>query len=322
MKVREVSRAAFPADRTWFHGTKGITGPLRAIYLTDSAALADMYGTTLEFEIRPDAKVLNVQRVQWGPLAMVSMDSIGYLPKVIAAVADAGYDVVYDGSEFEQYRQLFIVNPQVLIQRPPMKITETQLRRIILEQVEEYQGEHSAPDSDGAPLYDLTGNGVYPADVYSSKAAMYYGDGADRGRDGTLFAIVHAYHNRPNKRIKIFRAVPKEKSRDEKIYELEQQLKHILKYGRVPPSVSTSMNHSKYYEYTRNKIADLENRPDVSVKVIDAINPGDWVTIERRYATEHGQSALNGEFRVLSKTVPARELYTDGNSIYEWGWNP
>lgn len=52
------------------------------------------------------------------------------------------------------------------------------------------------------------------------------------------------------------------------------------------------------------------------------IRTGDWVTIVRRYATDHGRSALQGQYRVLSKTVYARDLFTDGNSWAEWGYDP
>lgn len=57
-------------------------------------------------------------------------------------------------------------------------------------------------------------------------------------------------------------------------------------------------------------------------KNVKEINPGDWVTINKKYAQSHGKSWLDSNFTVLSKKVPAREIYTDGNSIHEFGWNP
>ena len=39
----------------------------------------------------------------------------------------------------------------------------------------EYVGEHGAPDKEsGAPLYDLTLEGIYPDDVYGPNGARYY----------------------------------------------------------------------------------------------------------------------------------------------------
>ncbi len=51
------------------------------------------------------------------------------------------------------------------------------------------------------------------------------------------------------------------------------------------------------------------------------IAPGDWVTINKAYADMHGQG-LDGGYRVVKKMVPARTLYTNGDSIHEWGFDP
>jgi predicted GNAT family acetyltransferase len=52
------------------------------------------------------------------------------------------------------------------------------------------------------------------------------------------------------------------------------------------------------------------------------INGGDWVTINRGYAKQHGESALGGDYEIVSKKVRAGDLTTDGNSIHEWGYTP
>jgi hypothetical protein len=61
--------------------------------------------------------------------------------------------------------------------------------------------------------------------------------------------------------------------------------------------------------------AVLDN-PDVTT-----INPGDWVTIDKSYAIEHSRRA-NKSSKILSKEVTAKELWTNGNSFYEWGYHP
>lgn len=81
-----------------------------------------------------------------------------------------------------------------------------------------------------------------------------------------------------------------------------------------------------------NTAASTRNRPNMPVKVYRAIpadpaiprriNPGDWVTLNRRYAVEHGRDNLRNEYRIVSKTVYARDLFTDGNSLQEWGYDP
>lgn len=132
----------------------------------------------------------------------------------------------------------------------------------------DYKGQHEAPGpNDGAPMHDLTHNGIYPHDIYSHNGFRYYSD-----HGSSLDYISHnkavSYKDKPYTRIKIYRAVPKDKS-------------------------------------------------------IKDINPGDWVTHNRDYAVEHGRANLGvGKWKILSRTVRARELFTDGNSIHEWGYHP
>lgn len=54
------------------------------------------------------------------------------------------------------------------------------------------------------------------------------------------------------------------------------------------------------------------------------INPGDWVSITKMYAADHGYRQFHdkGGYRLIKKEVNASELYTDGNSLHEWGYNP
>lgn len=77
------------------------------------------------------------------------------------------------------------------------------------------------------------------------------------------------------------------------------------------------------------KIQRLRGKPRAGVQIYRAvpvevkdIHPGDWVTINRDYAVEHGEGWLGGKYKVLSKVVNAGDLYTDGNSIHEFGWDP
>ena len=58
----------------------------------------------------------------------------------------------------------------------------------------------------------------------------------------------------------------------------------------------------------------------VSIKS-DQIRNGDWITLTRRYAEQHGKSNIIGRYRVISKRVKAKNVYTDGNSIHEFGYD-
>lgn len=80
--------------------------------------------------------------------------------------------------------------------------------------------------------------------------------------------------------------------------------------------------------YSCTVIGMAKGKPDRKIKIyravpkgVDVINPGDWVTISPRYAKEHGSAYLD-EYDVISMIVTTKELYNDGNSIHEWGYNP
>jgi hypothetical protein len=53
-----------------------------------------------------------------------------------------------------------------------------------------------------------------------------------------------------------------------------------------------------------------------------SINKGNWVTVSKEYAKNHGVNNLNNKFKIISKVVSSRDLFTDGNSIVEWGYDP
>jgi len=57
-------------------------------------------------------------------------------------------------------------------------------------------------------------------------------------------------------------------------------------------------------------------------KDISSINAGDWVTLTRDYAKTHGESALKGNYKIISKKVKAKDLWTNADSIQEFGYWP
>jgi hypothetical protein len=82
---------------------------------------------------------------------------------------------------------------------------------------------------------------------------------------------------------------------------------------------------------THGMLRSIRHKPETQVHVYRAvpshaksavINPGDWVTPTKDYAIQHGESNLQGQYRIVSKKVPAKHLWTDGNSIHEWGYDP
>ena len=55
---------------------------------------------------------------------------------------------------------------------------------------------------------------------------------------------------------------------------------------------------------------------------ITSINAGDWVTLSKDYAKTHGESALGGDYKILSQKVKAKDLWTNADSIHEFGYQP
>jgi hypothetical protein len=76
-------------------------------------------------------------------------------------------------------------------------------------------------------------------------------------------------------------------------------------------------------------IQSVRGNPDAMVTVYRAvpkgvgaeITPGNWVSPSREYAAEHGERFPNG-YEVLERQVRAGDLFTEGNSLQEFGWNP
>lgn len=76
-------------------------------------------------------------------------------------------------------------------------------------------------------------------------------------------------------------------------------------------------------------IRKLRGNPDAEVTVYRAvpkgidttIEPGDWVTPIREYAVRHGERFEEG-MNIIERKVKAGEVFTEGNSLFEYGWNP
>ena len=99
-------------------------------------------------------------------------------------------------------------------------------------------------------------------------------------------------------------------------------------------------NAARYYGHSSGDATDkaaariiqaTKGKPDAPVKVFRAIpkgiqsneiNPGDWITTMKSYAVQHGEGALGGDYKILEKTVNAGDLYTNGDSIFEFGYDP
>jgi hypothetical protein len=81
---------------------------------------------------------------------------------------------------------------------------------------------------------------------------------------------------------------------------------------------------------TMRLLQSLRGKPDADITIYRAvpsgaagdIKAGDWVTVNRDYARDHGESTLEGDYKILEKRVKAREVFTNGDSIHEAGYWP
>lgn len=111
---------------------------------------------------------------------------------------------------------------------------------------------------------------------------------------------------------------------------------HDLALNGAYPEDFYEGKHHQYVGTTEeaegaNAAISLAGKPNSTVKIYRSvehdhptgkISPGDWVTTSKKYADEHGKANISGGHKILSKTVTAGELFTDGNSLAEFGYHP
>ena len=86
------------------------------------------------------------------------------------------------------------------------------------------------------------------------------------------------------------------------------------------------VNAAKDVEIAK-KIQSFRNSPEKQVTIFRAapkdagnsLNHGDWVTLDKQYAIDHGERTLDGNYKIISDKVPAKTLFNEGNSLYEFG---
>jgi hypothetical protein len=184
-----------------------------------------------------------------------------------------------------------------------------ELYRKSINESSDYRGQHQAPTKEDAPAYDLSK--IYPEDIYSSDAVRYYGHWGD-SRDNEAINVIKYLRNKPNKMVKIYRAVPKIRDTEE-VKEAKEKIKSLMRMASNSP-------HFYDDPYFKEQIERYKKIIPQDDKI--GINKGDWVTTVKSYAIDHGRSALRGNYKIISKTVRAKDIYTNGDSIFEWGYDP
>lgn len=111
---------------------------------------------------------------------------------------------------------------------------------------------------------------------------------------------------------------------------------HELDRGMYPEDVYGPLGHHYYGTGDRasdravlkilNEARDNPDHPITVYRAVPAefkdqeINPGDWVTPTLDYAHQHGLGW--DSHHIIEKTVPAKHLWSEGNSLHEFGYDP
>jgi len=205
------------------------------------------------------------------------------------------------------------------------------IKNLIVEEIQnldDYKGEHGAPTTEDSPMHDLID--TFGEDIYTHKAYDLFGRYSPYAAQS--IPIIQRVKNKPNAPVKIYRAVP------DINHELKTKLKpfyHIVNYynkfnffpmkNDIVRDLQDKYPIEKYpYEKQQELILkdveqQIENLKTKLQKPL-TINNGDWVTINLNYAKQHGKDHLNNKYKILSKTVRAKNLFTDGNDVSEWGY--
>ena len=108
---------------------------------------------------------------------------------------------------------------------------------------------------------------------------------------------------------------------DASIHDLEKAMPDFYKR---PRDYKTG---SKLDSATLQILQQFKGAPEQIVKVYravpkdapDSINYGDWVTVNKQYAEDHGAGMPDG-YKIIEGAAPAKNIKTNGDSIHEFGY--
>jgi hypothetical protein len=164
---------------------------------------------------------------------------------------------------------------------------------------EEYVGQHSAPSPDfGAPMHDVTANGMYPKDFYEK--SHYYVSGAETGTHESMSAV-RTVKGRRHAFVTVYRAIP-----------------HGLKGAKINEGdwVSPSREYAKEHGRSNlnNKYRIISKKVKAGHLFNDANSINEWgfhpsAHIEPR--TEQETTELNAKRAAQSEQVRTRRAHFD-----------
>lgn len=92
----------------------------------------------------------------------------------------------------------------------------------------------------------------------------------------------------------------------------------------------SALSDVRYAMSKRRSLVEKENNKVPGITMYRAVprdikeddfRGGDWITPSIEYAREHGESNLDGKYRIISHRVPIKDVYWNGDDICEWGYD-
>ena len=98
-------------------------------------------------------------------------------------------------------------------------------------------------------------------------------------------------------------------------------------YGRHASDYKTFADDPRIDAQSLKVINAVRGNPEAMVDIYRAVpkgvrdfNTGDWVSISKNYAKQHGESALNGDYDLIKAKARAADISEPGDSIAEQGY--
>ncbi len=181
-------------------------------------------------------------------------------------------------------------------------------------------GDSKVVDENGQPELLTDDKDIYITDGYSNNGISRYsykgshrspsysdGDVQERlenSEDVNLLEVAQGYHNQPDDYFSPIGA---------RYYMYDD--KEGLESARAVRDVIAKIKNGK-----ENITVKIYRAVPADV-VSDKLKNGDWVTLSKSYAIEHGEQNLDGEYKIIEKEVPINEVWWDGNDLREWGYD-
>ena len=181
-----------------------------------------------------------------------------------------------------------------------------------------------------------TAKDATPADVEKAEEALdsaLFND-PDAGESLELVEYGPAGDEEPeeNKVGADYRGQHEAPSREDDVASSLDKIDEIFPVDILDPEAQTRLYSTGFQEADKESfdvINKVNGDPNAEVTIyravpdnVEGINAGDWVTLSPAYAKQHLESNLNNQGKIVSKKVKASEIFTDANSINEWGYSP